>query len=418
MWISELRIRGYKSFYDATIHPKQLSILVGPNNSGKSNLVDCIEFLSDTYRHGIEFALTRKGGYENVAWRRQRRTKRPLKFGISARLATDDLSYRVDREAQQQQFEVEHDFEIGAVGSAVDAEFRVVAEHLSLSVVSGRRTRKLLDVTRLHSQNTIQVRESRTPLKEFVRPFDQEPFRQYLNEAVRPTQLFIEYASFNVVVDALVRSIARWRLFQLSPLECRRSGVPTPNADIDRHGGNLPGLIRFLRQSPVSWRSTISSMQQVVPRLKDVDTTYTTDRRLTLQFHEEGAGRPWGVHEVSDGTVQTLALFAILADQRNTLLAIEEPENSVHPWIIKSFVNACREASDKQIFVTTHSPALLEVARPEEVSVVWREQHKSYVKPLLQLDPDADRSWQSGELSVYELLDTGIVRQSVPGGLS
>ena len=71
--------------------------------------------------------------------------------------------------------------------------------------------------------------------------------------------------------------------------------------------------------------------------------------------------------------VQALSLLAALHDPRSTFVLIEEPENSVHPWIARSFLDACRTVANKQVLLTTHSPAIIDQLEPESVLVVWRE---------------------------------------------
>jgi predicted ATPase len=134
-----------------------------------------------------------------------------------------------------------------------------------------------------------------------------------------------------------------------APLECRRAGAPTPNPDLDVHGANLPAVVDHMqRHSPRVWMKLVEAMRHIVPGLQEIRTGFTHNRLLTLQFVEEGTGRPWTAEEISDGTIQSLALFAAVFDPRTPLAFIEEPENAVHPWIVRSFVDACR-AVDKQI---------------------------------------------------------------------
>jgi predicted ATPase len=99
-------------------------------------------------------------------------------------------------------------------------------------------------------------------------------------------------------------------------------------------------------------------------------------------------------------------------------VVIEEPENSVHPWIVRAIVDTCREAEQKQIVLTTHSPALLSYLLPEEVTVVWRTRGQSKVAPLTELDPMAAELWRTGQADVFGILDGGYIRETVPPGYS
>lgn len=75
MRILKFSIENYKSLRSISVEPQDLTVLVGANASGKSNLADCIDFVSEVYRHDLEVAIARKGGYENIAHRKQRRSK-------------------------------------------------------------------------------------------------------------------------------------------------------------------------------------------------------------------------------------------------------------------------------------------------------------------------------------------------------
>ena len=84
MHLNKIEIKNYKSLADVKFdNPTDLSVLIGPNASGKTNFADALSFLSDVfYFESIETAVRRKGGYENIALRRARRSKSEIRFAI------------------------------------------------------------------------------------------------------------------------------------------------------------------------------------------------------------------------------------------------------------------------------------------------------------------------------------------------
>ena len=66
MKLTKLYIHNYKSFYDTTIELDKLNIVVGENNSGKSNLIDVLEFIDIAMSKDIERAIDDKGGYDKI----------------------------------------------------------------------------------------------------------------------------------------------------------------------------------------------------------------------------------------------------------------------------------------------------------------------------------------------------------------
>jgi AAA15 family ATPase/GTPase len=71
MRLRNLSIHNYKSLRHVSFAPTNMPVLVGPNASGKTNIADAIDFLSEVYTHGLEIAVAGKGGYENTAFRKQ-----------------------------------------------------------------------------------------------------------------------------------------------------------------------------------------------------------------------------------------------------------------------------------------------------------------------------------------------------------
>ncbi len=84
-------------------------------------------------------------------------------------------------------------------------------------------------------------------------------------------------------------------------------------------------------------------------------------------FHNNNLKR---LSEFSDGTVILIALITKIFLGETDVFLIEEPENSIHPSALHKLMNLIRSRSiDKQFIITTHSPYLLNMIKPEEVFV-------------------------------------------------
>ena len=154
----------------------------------------------------------------------------------------------------------------------------------------------------------------------------------------------------------------------------------------------MPAVVSlFQREFKPHWAQVVNTMRRILPALQSIKVDYTTSRTLTI-FFQEREGRPWTVNEVSDGTVQTLALLLAIFDPRSSSLVIEEPENSVHPWIVRNILKACREVMNrKQILITTHSPVVINSVKPDDIWVIWKAEGESKMAPLLSIDPTVKR---------------------------
>lgn len=424
MRITQLSIENYKSLRDITISPAELSVIVGANAAGKSNFADCLDFISDVYRHGLETAVLRKGGYENIAFRKTRRSRKPIKIGLSVEFAPSDWSsFDGNNRENVPDVKVEHSFSFVARGFSIRAAFEAVQEDLVISKRMDNEWKILADFKRTsdgsyidHTSNDQQQLNSMAGIGTIE---SQLAILSFLIKETQflPTGLLIGLTTGLVPITFMFRqSMGSIRVFQINPAQSRVFGVPTPTVELDRSGANLPAVIDVMqKRHPEEWQFVMQAMRAVLPDLKNINVDYTSAKTLGLFFEEEGVGRPWSVEEVSDGTLQTLTILVAIFNPASTALVIEEPENSVHPWTIRHILDACREASkNKQIILTTHSPIIINAVNPEEVWVIWRSKGESQLAPLGSLDPEFLTMWQDGDIPTFEYIDSGALPHAIP----
>jgi predicted ATPase len=244
----------------------------------------------------------------------------------------------------------------------------------------------------------------------------EDNFIKYAKERADDTTLMVQAVSFTNNLFSLVsRELGRLRVFQLSPHLCRQPGVSTPNAVLSRHGENLPSVVGNLRRSsPIIWNKIEAAMRSILPQLVSIETTFTQDRRLSLIFKTDDSERTWNANEMSDGTIQALALFVALFDARSPVLIVEEPENALHPWILRHFLDLCRSQKTKQILLTTHSPVVINYTQPENLRVMWNRDGESHLAPVMDLNPDIIDLWTSGEIRTFDIYDSGLIHEYLP----
>jgi predicted ATPase len=83
---------------------------------------------------------------------------------------------------------------------------------------------------------------------------------------------------------------------------------------------------------------------------------------FAVQLKMPGLNRPLDATELSDGTLRYLCLMAALMSPRPpTLLALNEPETSLHPDLLNGLARMIVRASkSSQLWITTHSSYLAE----------------------------------------------------------
>lgn len=428
MRLTNLYVHNYKSLRHITFSPGHFVCIVGPNASGKTNFADALDFLSEVYSHGLEVAIARKGGFENIAFRKQRRSKASIDFLIRIEVPADSMywmSTRRKHSASQGLLRIEHRFSIAAMGTGIRAEFRVREENLLVERIDNQQSEHVpvesthlwLDAHgKLHSEITGQGVVA-DEMGHFI-----SIFKEFSSDS-RFSKQSLWLTSFHFggsISFAIINALSNIQVFRLSPQLSRNPGVPTPNPTLTATGENLPALVDWLqRHHQPEWEIVLNGMRDILPSLNNISVQYLHTKTLGLFFDEEGVGRSWGADDVSDGTIQTLAMFVASVDPRTSILVVEEIETSIHPWIIHAMVERLRQVSrSKNVIITTHSPVVIDQMEPSEVYVMFREQGESHLQQLTLIDSSIEAEWKAGKFRLSELLDTGLIPQAVPGGVS
>jgi len=97
-----------------------------------------------------------------------------------------------------------------------------------------------------------------------------------------------------------------------------------------------------------------------------------------LHFEFGTTGRIVPASQVSDGVLLILAYFTVLyLPEPPRLLLVEEPENGIHPKRIEDVLGLLRELVSEQgqtrVVMTTHSPYVVDLFKPEEVTLCRRD---------------------------------------------
>ena len=134
-------------------------------------------------------------------------------------------------------------------------------------------------------------------------------------------------------------------------------------------GSNLPWVVHELAGQHLDgmrrWISHVRTALEDVERIDTVERPEDRSRYLVLTYTNGLKVPSW---LLSDGTLRLLAL-TILAyvRMRPALILIEEPENGMHPQAIETLIQSLSSVYDSQVFLTTHSPVLLSLMKPEQL---------------------------------------------------
>lgn len=417
MFLKKLRIQNYKSLRDVTFEPTPFSVIIGPNGAGKTNFADALLFLSAVYQEGLKPAIQKKKGALNLVFTRLSPTEQPVRFEINF-LATGDefknlrISKDVPEILNESSLWVRHAFGFQFDSLLESIDFTISEDDFSIARSKLENTPEILSILRgkaIFPDGGFLAAK----LQSFAHNVE-EPF------APTPAQLlFFQYYFSGYFGEFITPYASNFRVYHPNPLVLRGTGVFSSDAEMSLEGENFPAVIKLLQEKHAdAWHIVMETMNFLWPQLEEIELAPLPDRTWGLYFKESGVGRSWRADEVSDGTVRTLAMLVAAADPRSTLVVIEEPENSIHPWVLHALVDAFRKLSArKNIILTTHSPVLIDRLYPEEVFVMSRRDGESKLENLSVIDPELKQHWLDGNVTLSSYIEGGFIEQAVPGRL-
>ena len=215
----------------------------------------------------------------------------------------------------------------------------------------------------------------------------------------------------------------RYQVLQLDLVQLRQSNEVAETTALEPGGSNLVNLFASLTRR--KQEEIAGDVRNLIPLFGDVAARPSAHGHHRLVFQDRWRPEVWfEAHQVSDGTMLMLAYLTVLRQTTPPeLLAIEEPERGLHPYLIGELVRLFRRMSRgevgghvTQIVLATQSAELLEFAQPEEVRVLTRTPDGGVrVDELPMASPEWDKALRAHEGSLSSLWLSGALG-GVPGG--
>lgn len=359
----------WKSIEAAQLNIDALTVLIGSNASGKSNVLDALAFLQRTASgllltsalQGDAVVAPMRGGMEWAA------RKPGSSFSLSTTVVgTDDT--------------VEYDYKIQC--DVTRGQCELLSEQLI-------RRKYRISASGKRQKNPSQVALFRTD------PVDQESptitARLYNGKQGSPRQLSrASCVLFQLVGQKLASEIeegvghvlaAHRAIFILDPIPSHMRIYSPFSERLLPDASNIAGVLAAL---PESQKKEIEGiLTEYVAKLPERDIVrvfsdpvgkFNSDAML---YCEEGfADDPMllDARGMSDGTLRFLAiLMALLTRPTGSLLVIEEVDNGLHPSRSQLLLEMLLKVGSKRnvdVMVTTHNPALLDAMGTEMVPFI------------------------------------------------
>jgi predicted ATPase len=320
MIISKLALRNWRNFRSVDVNLSDRVFVIGPNASGKSNLLDVPRFLRDIAKPGggLQQAITQRGGLSKIRC-------------LAARKEPD----------------VEVEVELSDNGSGIGYKYAIG----------------------IHQQ----VRGYRQPILRYEKVWRsqqlilQRPDPKDKQDEMRLTQTHLEQISANAEFRPVARFFESIRYFHVIPQLLRHpESFQGPLASEDPYGRNFLEMVAKTGERTRKSRlhRIEAALRQAVPQLTKLtdtkDDAGIPHLEVVYEHWRPNAGRQ-REDQFSDGTIRLIGLFWSLLEGESPLL-LEEPELSLNAEIVRQLPGLFARLQRKrkrQLFISTHSWDLL-----------------------------------------------------------
>jgi predicted ATPase len=341
MTLTSVEIAGYRSIRQIRFPLRRLSVLVGENGVGKTNLYRSLELLHSAARGTLAAEIAREGGLQSLLWAGERKRHEPLRLQLGVSLegilrhASDELSPT---------YCVEVGYPLPDVSAAFDLEAQVKLETLTLK-----------------DRGRAVILMDRKGPAAFTR--DAAGKMAAADDALLASETALSSLGGSSEVEAVRLALRHWRFYHSfrtdpqSPL--RRPALAVTSPMLESDGSNLAAVfatLRHIRQETVDLDEAIDT---AFPGARLHVPMPDAEAAFSLTFPEMPR-RPFAAHELSDGTLHFLALAgALLAYRLPPFIALNEPEASLHPKLLPALARMIGRAAERaQVWVVTHSRVL------------------------------------------------------------
>jgi predicted ATPase len=357
--VTEIRIEGFRSIRALHLRLAPVTVVVGANGAGKTNLYQALRMLQAAAAGTLARAIADAGGMPSVLWAGSRK-KGAVRLRVEAVVApfTYELALGLPTPAET----------VFATDPVVKEE-RIRLDG-GLLLDRAKRSAKLRDAEGRPVTHAFDLWASESALAR-------------LSEPQRYPALF-------AVREALLawRFYHQFRTDEASPLRQPQVAVSTPVLTHD--GRDLAAALRTIQEIGDE-KTLAAAVDRVVPgaRLDVADGSL-------VRLATPGLHRPLDARELSDGTLRFLCLAAALLSPRPPpMLALNEPETSLHESVLPVLADLVAAVPrETQLWVTTHARPLADAlaARGAKVVELEKVEGETRVVGARLVEPEDDEA--------------------------
>lgn len=337
-----LAVAGYRSLRDVVVPLDAVTVVTGGNGTGKSNLYRALQLLASCGRGDVVGSLAREGGLSSTLWAGPESLQGARRTGhVEGTMRSGPISLRVGIAGQRFGYLMDLGIPQQSAHTAFNRDPEIKREAVWLGPVMRPST-----MLARRKRGDAQVKD----------PAWVEAGRLDTDESLLGLPALPE-------LRELRDELAGWRFHDALRVDrdapARRPQVGTRTWSLADDGANLAAALQTILEAG---RAPVDELVADAFPGSRLAVAHDDAGVFQLLLTQPGMLRPLSAAELSDGTLRYLMLLAALHSPRSpALIALNEPEQSLHPSLLEPLARLILRASaSTQVVVVTHAGPLAE----------------------------------------------------------
>ena len=336
VFLEKVHISNYLSLRDVKLPLKDLTVVVGPNASGKSNILRALSLLN---RMIVYEELPSVDFIRDCFWAGEATS---IAFQLQANVQGIQTEYNLMLKAESDNLVFDEEALVNNVKiiSIQNGEGTVQDEDLK------NRTNYRSNKLALKSAGAYGHKPITSALTDFIKGWEFYDFR--------PELIRGQFSRFSVVIEEKFKTTGKSKGLSDSP-------------KLDDDGSTLSELLSYWYENDRGRFDSVSESLAACTNIRIDQRTINDNNQLCLL---EGHGNPIPLKRASEGTLRLVAYYILLNEpELPPLIAIEEPERNLHPRALTEIANVLNQLAKRtQVIISTHSSQLLDTFNPRDLA--------------------------------------------------
>lgn len=391
MLIEHIHVRNFKSIKEATLNLEPLTVIVGANAAGKSNIINVFRFISNIITVGIDNAIALQGGIPCLTNACLKKGT-PIEISFTVNLSSEGWVRHSD--IKHIGFEIERihyhfiiqpnlrgngyhiyrdtlqfDFKCMKVNASAKKEDRYTDMSESLTFLFDRKTpESSVKVSFSFSDNSSFDNDTKEKIKQDTSAFF---FCKLANENKKELMLY----RMALLLPPFFSEDSLIRIFDFDPRVLKASSSMVSIRRLNEDGSNLALVLRGILNTKEKRKKLTTLLNEFLPFVESITVENNLDKSVSYKLQEKYSNKSFHANFLSDGTVSVLAIIiALYFEAESNVIILEEPERNIHPKLLPDFLASAEDVStEKQVIITTHNPELLKHSSISNVRLVTRD---------------------------------------------